>query len=174
VQQETLGHRVRRDDPLYRVRRLLVTAVERLSDRGWARLETAWTVGDPHDEVYNAWAVKELLRDVYRARTLADARSALADFYAWTGDCGVTEARRLARTVRRWENQILAWHTTAGTSNGRTEAVNLLIKKIKRVGHGFRNFDNYRLRLLLHCGVDWHTPPVARIRARRPAPRLVA
>ena len=30
--------------------------------------------------------------------------------------------------------------------------MNLLIKKVKRVGHGFRNFTNYRLRLLLHCG----------------------
>lgn len=28
---------------------------------------------------------------------------------------------------------------------------NLLIKKIERVGHGFRNFDNYQLRLLLRC-----------------------
>ncbi len=38
--------------------------------------------------------------------------------------------------------------------------MNLLIKKIKRSGHGFRNFDNYRLRLLLHCGVDWnHSAP---------------
>jgi hypothetical protein len=35
--------------------------------------------------------------------------------------------------------------------------VNLLIKKVKRVGHGFRNFANYRLRLLLHCGVVWQT-----------------
>jgi transposase len=42
-------------------------------------------------------------------------------------------------------------------SNGSTEAINLLIKKIKRVGHGFRNFSNYRLRLLLICGVDWDT-----------------
>ena len=33
-----------------------------------------------------------------------------------------------------------------------TEAVNLLIKRIKRVGFGFRNFANYRLGLLLHCG----------------------
>jgi hypothetical protein len=32
-----------------------------------------------------------------------------------------------------------------------------LIKRIKRVGYGFRNFDNYRLHLLLHFGVDW--PP---------------
>ena len=41
---------------------------------------------------------------------------------------------------------------------GPTEAINLLIKKIKRVGHGFRNFTNYRLRLLLHCGTTWDTP----------------
>ncbi len=61
---------------------------------------------------------------------------------------------RLSRTIRRWEPEILAWHATRLT-NGPTEAVNLLVKKIKRVGHGFRNFENYRLRLLLHCGVSW-------------------
>jgi Transposase len=56
--------------------------------------------------------------------------------------------------VRRWEPEILGWHRT-GLSNGPTEAMNLLIKKTKRIGHGFRNFENYRLRLLLHCGVEW-------------------
>ena len=49
-------------------------------------------------------------------------------------------------------------------SNGPTEAINGLIKKVKRVGHGYRNFDNYRLRLLLHCGTDWHTPTATPIR----------
>ena len=43
---------------------------------------------------------------------------------------------------------------------------NLLIKKVKRVGHGFRNFANYRLRLLLHCGVRWQTHRTARLRGR--------
>jgi transposase len=33
--------------------------------------------------------------------------------------------------------------------------MNLLIKNIKRVGHGFPNFENYRRQLLLHCGVEW-------------------
>ncbi len=42
-------------------------------------------------------------------------------------------------------------------SNGPTEATNALIKKVTRVGHGFRNFDNYRLRLLLAVGLDWRT-----------------
>lgn len=50
--------------------------------------------------------------------------------------------------------------------------MNLLVEKTRRIGHGYRNFNNYRLRLLLHCGVDWHTPPTPQIRNRRP--RLVA
>jgi transposase len=86
---------------------------------------------------------------------------------------GVAELSRLAGTVRAWEAEILAWHATDGCSNGPTEAVNLLVKKVKRVGHGgFGNFTNYRLRLLLHCGVRWQTPRTARLRGR--SPRLVA
>jgi len=80
----------------------------------------------------------------------------------------VAEPSRLARTVRAWEAETLTWHATDGCSNGLTEAVNLLVKKVKRVGHGFRNFANYRLRLLLHCGVRWQTHPTARLRGRSP------
>ena len=83
----------------------------------------------------------------------------------------MAELRRLARTVSAWENENLAFHRT-GVSNGPTEAMNLLVKKIKRVGHGFRNFRNYRLRLLLHCGVEWKTQRTARVRGR--SPRLAA
>ena len=50
--------------------------------------------------------------------------------------------------------------------------MNLLVKKVKRVGHGFRNFTNYRLRLLLHCGIKWQTHKTVRLRGRHP--RLVA
>jgi transposase len=147
---------------------VLCKAAERLSDRQWQRLEAAWTAGDPRDEVYNAWAVKELLRDVYAASTVHDARVALGEFYDWAHSCAVPETARLARTIKRWETEILAWHTTGGASNGPTEAVNLLIKKVQRTGHGFRNFTNYRLRLLLHCGVTWQDQPAARLRRRQP------
>lgn len=50
-----------------------------------------------------------------------------------------------------------------------TEAMNLLVENVRRVGHGFRNWQNYRLRLLLHCGVKWETPPTAKVRGRSPA-----
>ena len=34
-----------------------------------------------------------------------------------------------------------------------------MTEKIRRIGHGFQNFENYRLRLLLHSGVQWETRP---------------
>jgi transposase len=38
TQQTTLGHRGRKQDPLYRIRKLLLTAQEQLTSRGRARL----------------------------------------------------------------------------------------------------------------------------------------
>ena len=119
-----------------------------------------------------AWQGKELLRAVYRAVGPAAAWAVLERFYRWADGIQVPELSRLARTMRAWEAEIFAFHATNGCSNGPTEAVNLLIKKVKRVGHGFRNFANDRLRLLLHCGVRWQTHRTARLR-RRPSPWVV-
>jgi transposase len=172
TQQATLGHRGRKRDPLYRIRKLLLTAAEQLTQRGRARLRAGLAAGDPTGQVAAAWQGKELLRAVYTAGDLAAARAALDRFYRWSDGVRVAELSRLAGTVRAWEAEILAFHATDGCSNGPTEAMNLLIKKVKRVGHGFRNFANYRLRLLLHCGVRWQTHQTARLRGR--SPRLVA
>ena len=104
------------------------------------RLRAGLAAGDPTGEVAAAWQGKELLRAVYAAVDTAAARAALDRFYRWCDGVQVPELSRLARTVRAWEVEILAFHATNGCSIGLTEAVNLLIKKVKRVGHGFRNF----------------------------------
>ena len=51
VQNETLYHRGRKDDPLYRIRRLLTMAEEKLGPKGSARLSERLAEGDPHGEV---------------------------------------------------------------------------------------------------------------------------
>ncbi len=82
----------------------------------------------------------------------------------------VAEIKSLGRTLARWRTEILAHHIT-GASNGPTAGLNLLIKKVKRAGHGFRSFANYRLRILLHTGgVNWPAtrPPTPTIRTRSP------
>jgi transposase len=171
VQQEECGHRGRTGDPLYGIRRLLLRGNERLSERARARLEVGLAAGDPRDEVLDAWLAKEALRHMYAADTMTEAARRFDAFIKEAKSSAVPELHRLAKTMSRWRTEILAHHRS-GASNGPTEAVNLLIKKVLRVAHGFRNFDNYRLRLLLHCGVRWQTPAATRIRGR--APRLVA
>jgi transposase len=64
TQQATLGHRGRKPDPLYRIRKLLLTAAEQLTQRGRARLRAGLATGDPTGEVAAAWQGKELLRAV--------------------------------------------------------------------------------------------------------------
>ncbi|MGI8515707.1 MAG: hypothetical protein ACR2NT_11360 [Acidimicrobiia bacterium] len=51
--------------------------------------------------------------------------------------------------------------------NGRVENTHMLAEKIRRIGHGFTNHDNYRRRLIGRLGIKWHTQPTARIRGRQ-------
>lgn len=167
VQQETLGHRGRKEDPLYQIRKLLLTGDERLDDRGRDRMLLGLRVGDPYDETAAAWLAKESVRDVYLVDDPADAEVLIDKAIVACSRDDVPEIQSLGRTLGRWRPEILNHHRT-GASNGPTEGLNLVIKKVKRAGHGFRRFDHYRLRCLLHAGgVTWPnrpTPPPIRTR----------
>jgi transposase len=169
VQNETLGHRGRRGDPLYRIRKVLLAGNERLDDTGRNRMLLNLRVGDPHEEVSGAWLAKESVRDVYLAETAAEAAVLLDKAIVGCLGDEVPEIVSLGKTLRRWRPEILARHDT-GASNGPTEGLNLCVKKVKRCGHGFRTFEHYRLRVLLHTGgVTWpQRPQPPRIRTRSP------
>jgi transposase len=59
---------------------------------------------------------------------------------------------RLGRTLRRWHQAFLAYFTTDRANNGPTEAVNGIIELHRRLARGYRNRDDYRLRMLLAAG----------------------
>jgi transposase len=169
VQNETLGHRGRKPDPLFRIRKLLLTGSERLTERGSQRMLLGLRVGDPRDEVLGSWLAKESVRDIYLADNPADAAVLVDKAIAGCHDDEVAEIRTLGDTLARWRSEILAYHDT-GASNGPTEGLNLCVKKVKRCGHGFRRFEHYRLRVLLHAGgITWpDRPRPPRIRTNRP------
>jgi transposase len=122
----------------------------------------------PDEQLARTWIAAQDLRLIYHSPDRARAAHALYRWLTYCADTDIPELICLATTIDSWRSELLAYFTTNGVSNGPTEAINLLIKKIKRVGHGFRNFDNYRLRLLLHCGVDWDTIHAIPIRGRLP------
>jgi transposase len=152
VQNETCGHRGRKDDPLYRARRLLLMADERLDDKGQAKVRGLLDAGDPKGEVRDAWHAYQVVRQIY---TINDADTGAAFVARLAADlrdqAGPPEVRRLGRTFTKWQSQIAAWHRSH-VSNGPTEAINNLVKRVKRVAFGMTNFRNYRTRSLLYAG----------------------
>ncbi|MGI8493004.1 MAG: ISL3 family transposase, partial [Acidimicrobiales bacterium] len=152
VQSEQTGHRGRRDDPLYRARRVLLTGEEKLGAAATERLWSLLELGDPGAEVAIVYRVKERLRDFYRTNDLDQARQLLEELKAHCLRRAMPpEIQKLGRTIRTWFDKICNYHL-AKVTNGPTEALNNLIKRIKRIGFGFRNFENYRIRALLYAG----------------------
>ena len=160
VQNETLGHRGRRDDPLWRAQRRLTIARERLSADQHERLMGLLRAGDPHREVWFAWNAKEVVRQIYDHSDVELATEWVAEIGCDFTDREMpVEVRRLGRTIARWAAQIVAWHRSHVT-NGPTEAVNNLAKRIKRVAFGLVNFRHHRVRCLLYAGrPDWTLLP---------------
>ncbi len=147
-----MGHRCRKTDPLYRCRLLLTKANERLDSDGRSKLMGLLRAGDPNGEVATAWQAKEAISALY---THTDPNLALEWVERFADDLvgneNPVEVRSLGRTLRRWKHQIAAWHQ-AHVSNGPTEAINNLIKRVKRGACGFTRFRNYRIRSLLYAG----------------------
>jgi transposase len=169
VQQETTGHRGRTGDPLYGLRRVLRRRHDRLSSHAWRRLEAGLATSDPDGEVALAWDTAQKVMGLYQLHHPAEQADRAATLIGALRTCPIPELARLGRTLHAWRDELFAAFTNPDVSNGPTENLNLKIKNTKRVARGYRNFDNYRLRLLLNHGRihEDHTP--TRIRTRRPS-----
>lgn len=152
VQAEETGHRGRKDDPLYRARKILLMAEKRLDEKASERLSSLLCLGDPNAEVAVANRVKEQLRDFYATSCPAQARQLPGELKDHCLKKAMPpEVQKLGRTIHRWFDKLCNYHL-AKLSNGPTETINNLIKRIKRTGFGFRNFENYRVRAPLCAG----------------------
>ena len=61
--------------------------------------------------------------------------------------------KALAKKLKSWiEHLVAMWRFSK--SNGITEGLHTKMEMLSRRAYGFRNFENYRLRVLAHCGWD--------------------
>lgn len=153
VQRDHIStHGSRAKNPLYRIRRTLLTGEEKLSEDTAQRLASLLLLGDPDGEVAIAYRVKERLREFYQCARPDHAHRILTELVEYClQEIMPMELQKLGRTLKKWFDKIWNYHL-ARVSNGPTEALNNLIKRVKRVGFGFRNFRNYRVRALLYAG----------------------
>lgn len=102
VQNEQLGHRGRKRDPLYKTRKILLAGNERITGDGIERMLQGLRAGDPNDEALGAWLAKEHVRDVHLAETPAGAALLLDRTITACRSDEVAEIRSLGDTLARW------------------------------------------------------------------------
>lgn len=152
IQQEALGHRGRKGEPLYEIGEILRAGREHLTPRQQTRLATAFAAHPDYFAVEVAYRCARGLRDVFHQATPAQGRRLAERLIAKLPSCPIPELATLWKTLRRWKSAFLAYFDTDGASNGGTDAINGIIELGCRIARGFRNFEHYRLRMLLIAG----------------------
>jgi transposase len=157
--RELYGRRGKAGDPEYGIKHLLEKNLENLSQEQFEKIIETLDVTGAGQHIALAWIGKEKLRDVLnlRARVTGSApcerqvRDRLFSFYDWCAQNEqVTELTALARTIARWEDQIVTAVLT-GVTSARCESLNRLAKLEARMAYGFRNPANQRRRVRTAC-----------------------
>ncbi|MBF1987984.1 ISL3 family transposase [Fischerella thermalis] len=106
------------------------------------------SVQDVSPKLAKMHALKEEFRDIFETtKSWGDSIIKLLD---WMYDA-LSYFPKSIGTIVRWFGEIVGYFD-GRTTSGTVEGINNKLKLIKRLGYGFRNFSNFRLRSLL----NWH------------------
>lgn len=103
-----------------------------------------------HLDLNLLYRAKEKLHQVYRTKGYARAQQALSKFITELETINLEPLRRLARTLKTWNQEILEYFRS-GLTNAFTEQTNNRGKLVQKRAYGYKSFRNYRLRLLSAC-----------------------
>ena len=153
--RDARGRRGRTRDPEWAARRRLLTAHERLTPAGFAKLwNSLIDAGDPGLEILHAYTVKENLRQLLALSGTNPEREVIRRrlwaFYDQAASSTSPEVHRLAATIETWWPAVEAAITT-DYSNARSEGYNRLAKHQGRNAFGYRNVDNHRRAIRWAC-----------------------
>jgi transposase len=98
-----------------------------------------------------AWSIKENFRHFWECKTIENAEVYFRSWYSWSTHSKLAPIAKVANMLKRHLEGILAYITHRIT-NATSEGFNSRIQSIKSAARGFRNFENYRTRILFFCG----------------------
>ena len=102
-------------------------------------------------KVGRAWAIKEAFSEFWNYHYAASARKFFDRWYFWATHSHLQPIVNAARTLKRHLPGLLAYIKHRIT-NATAEGTNGKIQLIKANARGYRNFAQYRISILFHCG----------------------
>jgi transposase len=102
-------------------------------------------------KVGRAWAIKEMFSEFWNYVYEKPAGAFFKRWYWWATHSRLKPVAETAKTLRRHLAGLLTYLKHRIT-NAVAEGLNSKIQGIKANARGFRNFGNYRVSILFHCG----------------------
>jgi transposase len=103
---------------------------------------------DYDEELRWAYSIKEKLYEINDEKDFNTKVKLFKEWLLYSQNCGLIEFKGHLDTFFKWHKYIINSFKYSYT-NGITEGLNTKIKTLKRISYGFRNFNNFRLRILL-------------------------
>lgn len=134
---------------------LLVKNADDLTAEEQAKLDAMFLVSPALQRLHE---LKEAFRDVFE--TAPDRPTAVEQLTGWVQEVeqsGMVGLTKFVTTLRNWWDVILNYFEDR-LSSGMVEGLNNKLKLIKRLAYGYRNFEHFRLRVLVECdgGMESH------------------
>ena len=126
---------------------------DRLTERQQRHLEEFFSRHPALRPIYDQMQrVCSLMRKRHQKRFQCKSHAPrLLELIAQLTQSGLRPLVTLAKTLQSWQEEIACmWRFTK--NNGITEGFHRKMKLIQRCAYGFRNFNNYRLRVIAQCG----------------------
>lgn len=105
---------------------------------------------DYNENLRWAYSIVQNLFEIIDEKNLDKKVTLFKEFMTYASNCDLPEFNKHIQTYFKWYKYIINSFYT-NFSNGITEGLNTKIKTLKRVSFGFRNFQNFRLRILMAC-----------------------
>jgi transposase len=136
------------DDTLKGTKYLWLTNVENMKQE---TKKTFSLMAKDELKVGRAWSIKETFKHFWDYSYIGAAQRFFKSWYYWATHSKLKPIIEAARTIKRHLVGIMAYlkhHIT----NAVAEGLNSKIQLLKANARGFRNFQNYRIAILFHCG----------------------
>jgi len=102
-------------------------------------------------KVGRAWAIKEMLRELWGYVYLESAWKFWKRWYFWATHSRLAPILAAAKTVKNHIANIMTYFKHRVT-NAMSESINSKIQTIKQMACGFRNIEHFKTAIYFHCG----------------------
>ena len=132
----------------FNARRALFKGKERLHEKEKLKLEFLFKKYEKFPALYEAYFVKEKLREFYKSEDMREAKRKMKWLIIFCENSNSKYITDFGGTLTRWQEHILN-HFVRRSTSAFTEGVHTKIKMIKRMSFGFRNIQNYIAKISL-------------------------